>query len=107
MKRKPLLTSLAFLLVIYLLCPPISWGQTDYRFEEDDLLKEMDKAVEAPPEQKGQEKVPQVAAKQSTVLSKLVDDFHGSLRLRGMHYWQNPPEREGSGYKKRLRQCPF
>jgi len=94
-RMKPFLKSLVLLLVVYLLCPPFSWGQAD-RFQEDDLLKDMDKAVEAPPAQKGQEKITPVAAKQSTVLSKLVDDFHGSIRLRGMHYWQNPPEREGA-----------
>ena len=54
MRMNPLLKSLAFLLVVYLLCPPFTWWQTDSRFQEDDLLKEMDKAVQAPPEQKGQ-----------------------------------------------------
>jgi hypothetical protein len=93
---KPLLKSLALLLVICLLCPPISWGQTDYKFQEDDLLKEMDKAGDSPAGQKGLEGGAAASAKQATILSKLVDDFHGSLRLRGMHYWQNPPERDGA-----------
>jgi len=107
MRMNPLLKSLAFLLVVYLLCPPFTWGQTDSRFQEDDLLKEMDKAVQAPPEQKGQEKVPQAPAKQPTVLSKVVDNFHGSLRLRGVHYWQNPPEREGADTKNDFGEALF
>jgi hypothetical protein len=107
-KKDHLLISLAVLLLVYLLCPPFTWGQTDYRFQEDDLLKEMDKAGEAAPQdQKGKEKVTQAEAKQPTALSKLVDDFHGSLRLRGMHYWQNPPERDGADTKNDFGEALF
>jgi len=118
MKNSCLFKTLAILLFVCLLSPPCSWGQTDYRFQEDDLLKEMDKAAPksseqkgqeddllkemdkageaAPQDQKGKEQVAQAEAKRPTELSKLVDNFHGSLRLRGMHYWQNPPERDGA-----------
>ena len=97
MKKSRLLKSLLILLLVCVLCPPLSWGQTDYRFQEDDLLKEMDKPTEAAPtDQKGKEKAAQAEAKPPTEFAKLVDNFHGSLRLRGVHYWQNPPEREGA-----------
>ncbi|MBP8981238.1 MAG: hypothetical protein KBG09_08365, partial [Syntrophobacterales bacterium] len=89
---------LSALLILVLLCPALSWAQPPLDSQQDDLLKEMEEATPTPPPAAKTDKASpaDVPDKPITILSKLVDNFHGSLRLRGMHFWQNPPEREGA-----------
>jgi len=85
--------SLVLLIIIVFICPSLAGAQPPMDLQQDDLLKEMEKISE-----EGDQGATPAATptKPATILSKLVDNFHGSLRLRGMHFWQNPPEREGA-----------
>jgi len=100
MEKSPLKKALAALLIVFFLCPPFSsWAQPPMDAQQDDLLKEMEAATPPPaPAVKGDKAAAEAAApdKPATILSKLADNFHGNLRLRGMHFWQNPPERDGA-----------
>ena len=90
---------LAFLFAATLcLTVPGAWAQQDAKPPEMDLLKEMESISEPPPvvEAKAAEE------KEDGYLTKLVKNFHGSLRLRGMQYTQNPPEREGADERNRF-----